>query len=191
MVGDRSKDGDGVVAAPALLCTRCSGNRAGAGQLDCCISLIRPAGASRGRCPGLVRKSHQRPAALCRRAFSSRAYPSRRQSCHSPDLCRGCRARDSALRRMSRSRGPQARRAAIEDAAARLYRAPAHGLCPRVSPERHQRANAHDCGATDTGGDTPRCGVLRHRCCGRASSGALAFLRFGWAYRRASGRKVP
>jgi cytochrome c553 len=61
MVGDRSKDGVGVVAAPALLCTRCSGNRAGAGQLDCCISLIRPAGASRGRCRGLVRKPHQRP----------------------------------------------------------------------------------------------------------------------------------
>jgi cytochrome c553 len=88
MVGDRSKDGVAVVAAPALLCTRCSGNRAGAGQLDCCISLIRPAGASRGRCRGLVRKPHQRPAALCRRAFSGRAFPSRRKSCHSPDLCR-------------------------------------------------------------------------------------------------------
>jgi cytochrome c oxidase subunit 1 len=31
----------------------------------------------------------------------------------------------------------------------RLYRAPARGLCPRVSPERHQRTDAHNCSATD------------------------------------------
>jgi cytochrome c553 len=48
-----------------------------------CILLMRAGGARFGRCPGLFREPDQRATALCRRAFSGRAYPSRRKPRHS------------------------------------------------------------------------------------------------------------
>ena len=66
----------------------------------------------------------------CRPLSASRAYASRRQPRHSPGFCRRPRTRDPALRRLSRSGRPQARRA-IENPAAGLYRAPACGVRPR------------------------------------------------------------
>jgi cytochrome c553 len=58
-------------------------------------------------------------------------------------------ARHSALRRLPWSRRQRHRRTVFAGAAARLYRAPARGVRPGVSSERHQRADAHHRSAID------------------------------------------
>src|SRR3984893_14657859 len=90
-----------------------------------------------------------RPAAGRGKALPSRPYAARKRSCHSPGLCRRSGTRHPALRRVSRSGRPKARGAPAEDTAAGLYRAPACRVRPGVSPERHQRANAHHRRATE------------------------------------------
>jgi cytochrome c553 len=84
-----------------------------------------------------------------------------RQSNPAIRLVSGTRHR--ALLCLSRSGRLQTRRSGVAAAAHHLYRKPAVGLRSRHAPERHQRADAHDREAIDTGGDACSRRVLRRR----------------------------
>ena len=85
------------------------------------------------------------------------------QSCDPPGIRRGSGTRHRALLCLSRSGRLQTRRSGVAAAAHPLYRKPAVGLRSRHAPERHQRADAHDREAIDTGGDACSRRILRRR----------------------------